>query len=194
MRRVFQTLCFIALVLIITYTAYGMWREFRLPNGLTHSPFSSIDIPSLPTAPLGSYTEQGIATTYEGYSAVAKLWIPKIDLQVYVLEPYSEETLAVSATQFYGPSPNEIGNFCIAGHNYNRENMFNHLIDLSVGDILFLTDNQHGRGTYRIYDIYKVVPTEVSPLSQDTNGNTEVTLITCTNYSSRRLIVKAVKI
>ena len=41
------------------------------------------------------------------------------------------------------------------------------------------------------YDIYTVEPEDVKCLSQETEGNLEVTLITCTNDSKRRIIVKA---
>ena len=47
---------------------------------------------------------------------------------------------------------------------------------------------------YEIYDIYKVKPQETQCLSQETNGNVEVTLITCTNDSKYRIIVKARKV
>ena len=36
-----------------------------------------------------------------------------------------------------------------------------------------------------------VDPTDVACTSQLTNGNKEVTLITCTNYGQQRLVVKA---
>lgn len=172
---------------------YGKNIVFLKKQGNLHLPFAlAFLLPSL--LPFGTYQSQFVETEYKGYNTIAKLFIPKIELDVYVFRDYTEETLALSATKFYGPNPNEIGNFCIAGHNYNKENMFSHLIDLSIGDTLYLIDNTHGRGTYHIYDIYKVVPTDISPLSQETNGSTEVTLITCTNYSSKRLIVKAIKI
>jgi len=173
--------------------AYGKNTVFQKKQGKVHLLCASRFL-ALPLRLPGTYQSQFVETTYKGHATIAKLFIPKIDLDVYVFKEYTEETLALSATKFYGPNPNEPGNLCIAGHNYNKENMFHHLIDLSIGDTLFLTDNTHGRGTYRIYDIYKVVPTEISPLSQKTNGATEITLITCTNYSSKRLIVKAIQI
>ena len=192
MKRSIYLICLIAIVLCLLYLAYGFWREYRIPEAASPSP--TITTLTLPDAPMGTYQTEFVDTTYEGYPIIAQLTIPAIDLNIPVLATYSEETLAISATKFYGPAPNEIGNFCIAGHNYPKPNMFNHLIDLSIGDTIYLTDNENGRGTYRIYDLYKVVPTDISPLSQETNGATEITLITCTNYSSKRFIVKAVKI
>lgn len=85
------------------------------------------------------------------------------------------------------------GNLCIAGHNAPRnKNMFYNLKDLEIGDKLTISDNTVGIVEYEIYDIYMVIPEDVSVLSQDTNGRKEVTLITCTNDSTKRIIVKAV--
>ena len=80
----------------------------------------------------------------------------------------------------------------MAGHNapYNS-NMFRDLKDLKVGENLYVIDNQIGRVEYVIYDIYKVNPEDVSCLSQETNGEKEVTLFPCTNDSTQRRIIKA---
>ena len=83
--------------------------------------------------------------------------------------------MKVCSSKFFGPEPNEIGNFCIAGHNYEQENMFNHLIDLEKGDELYLSDNKNGKITYSIYDIYRVKPQNTAPVRQETNGNKIVT-------------------
>ena len=44
---------------------------------------------------------------------------------------------------------------------------------------------------YQIYNKYTVDPTDVSCTSQNTNGQKEITLITCTDDSKQRVIVKA---
>lgn len=139
-------------------------------------------------------TEESILTTYKGYSVIAKLEIPKIDLETYVISEYSNQALGVSVTKFYGGNPNEVGNFCIAGHNYITKNMFHDLKKLSIGDTFTLTDNNANEGIYKIYLIETVEPNETQCLSQKTDGRIEVTLITCTTDSSKRIIVKAVKI
>ena len=139
-------------------------------------------------------SEDSILTTYKGYPVIAKLEIPKIDLETYVISEYSNQALGVSVTKFYGGNPNEVGNFCIAGHNYITNNMFHDLKKLSVGDTFTLTDSNAQEGIYKIYLVETVEPDETQCLSQKTNGRIEVTLITCTTDSSKRIIVKAVKI
>ena len=139
-------------------------------------------------------TEESMLTTYKGYPVIAKLEIPKIDLETYVISEYSNQALGVSVTKFYGGNPNEVGNFCIAGHNYITKNMFHDLKNLSIGDTFTLIDTNHHEGMYKIYSVETVEPDETQCLSQKTDGRIEVTLITCTTDSSKRIIVKAVKI
>ena len=137
------------------------------------------------------YQKEEVVLEYKGYDVLAKLEIPKINLETYVLKTYSNSSLNISAVKFWGAKPNTSGNFCIAGHNFKNKNMFHNLKDLIVGDNLFIIDNNVGRVEYEIYDIYMVLPDDVSCLSQETGGGKEVTLITCTNDSSKRIIVKA---
>lgn len=128
---------------------------------------------------------------YKGYKAIAKLSIPKIKVETYVLSDYSKESLETSVTKYWGANPNEVGNFCIVGHNYLNNKMFGNLKKLKVGDKLNLYDKINKEREYEIYDIYKVKPTDVRCLSQETNGEKEITLITCSDNANYRIIVKA---
>ena len=134
-----------------------------------------------------------IETEYKGYKVCAKLNIPVINLETYVLEEYSKQALLTSVTKFYGEEPNKVGNFCIAGHNYGPSNMFQNIKKLKINDEIYLIDTNGNKEKYSIYDIYTVLPNETRCLSQKTDGNTELTLITCTPDSERRIIVKAIK-
>ena len=135
--------------------------------------------------------KEKIDKTYKNYKVSAQLYIPKINLETYVLEEFSKNPLLTSVTKFCGDNPNEIGNFCIAGHNFGPSNMFQNLKKLEIGDELYLTDEESNKVKYEIYDIYKVFPKQTEVLSQSTNGNVELTLITCTIDSEKRIIVKA---
>ena len=44
--------------------------------------------------------------------------IPKIGINYPVISKTSEELLKISVNKFHGPNPNEVGNYCIVGHNY----------------------------------------------------------------------------
>ena len=135
-----------------------------------------------------------IPETYLDYPVTAKIIIPKINLETNVLRDFSKETLDKCLVKFWGPNPNEIGNFCIAGHNYEKENMFSDLKELEVGEEFYLLDNKNGKYTYVISDIYKVNYKNLEPINQNTDGKRVVTLITCTNYSNNeRLIVRGIE-
>lgn len=138
------------------------------------------------------YPKAEIVTKYKGYGVLAKLEIPEIKLETYILKKCTEESLNKAVAKYWGADPNTVGNLCVAGHNAPRNrNMFYHLKDLKIGDKLTISDNTVGIVEYEIYDIFKVSPDDVSSLEQETGGNKEVTLITCTNDSKKRLIVKA---
>lgn len=130
-------------------------------------------------------------TEIEGTQVIGKIEIPKINLVTYILDETTKETLKKSVTKLCGPKVNGVGNLCIAGHNYNNKNMFKDLKKLNKEDSIFITDMKGNKIEYLVYDIYKVYPKETKCLSQETNGEREITLITCTAGAIKRLIVKA---
>ena len=132
-----------------------------------------------------------VLSYYRGLPVIAKLEIPKINLITDVLKDYSEDNLKISVTKFYKGLPNEEGNFCIAGHNYIVSNMFHNLKRLEIGDMIYLTDRFKGKLEYYILEKQIVNPKDVNCLSQETEGNIELTLITCTSDSMNRIIIKA---
>ncbi len=137
------------------------------------------------------YPREEVIKEYRGYDVLAKLEIPAINLKTYILKNYSTSALKVSVTKFWGANPNQVGNFCVAGHNFKNNNMFRNLKKLEIGNTFTISDNNTGKVNYEVYKIYTVLPEDVSCLSQKTNGDKEVTLITCTSDSSKRIIVKA---
>ena len=130
----------------------------------------------------------------EGVKVIGKLEIPKINLTTYILKETSKENLNISVTKLCGPKVNGVGNLCITGHNYHKERMFGNLKKIEIGDIIKITDLKGITIEYQVYDIYKVYPKEVDCLIQETGGEREITLITCTTGAIKRLIVKATEI
>ncbi|MDD3303873.1 MAG: sortase [Clostridia bacterium] len=126
-----------------------------------------------------------------GFPALGKIIIPKINLNTYIFDATNEKTLKEGVTKFYGGNINTQGNFCIAGHNYFGDKMFGDLHKVAIGDKFLIEDNYGRNLEYVIYDISKVSPKDVSCLKQEEEGSTQVTLITCTTAAIKRLIVKA---
>lgn len=137
------------------------------------------------------YPKVEIDKTYKGYDVCAKLEIPSISLVTNVLKNYSTSALNISVTKFWGVEPNQIGNFCVAGHNFKNKNMFRNLKKLNIGDRIFVTDEKIGKVEYEIFNAYKVFPEDTSCLTPSIADEREVTLITCTTDSKQRIIVKA---
>ncbi|MCI8760170.1 MAG: sortase [Clostridia bacterium] len=125
-----------------------------------------------------------------GYKVLGVLVIDKLGLEKNILEETTDASLNLSVTKFYGPNLNEIGNFCITGHNY--KDIFECANDLALEDTFYVIDKANReKVTYKIYDKYTVNPTELDCLSQETQGKREITLITCNPGGITRLIVKA---
>jgi len=142
-----------------------------------------------------SDTEILTAKSGQQYSIVAVINIPKIDVNYPILSITTDELLKISPTKFFGPEANEVGNYCIVGHNYRNKRFFSKVPTLVNGDIIELT-NYKTKETlkYVVYDKYIVDPEDTSCTTQKTNGKKEITLITCTNDSKRRYIIKATEV
>lgn len=117
--------------------------------------------------------------------------IDKINLTYPILSSTTDELLKISPCYFYGCMPNEIGNICIAGHNYSNDTIFGKIDLLNIGDIIRIYDLNSKHIDYTIYSIYEVSPSDTSCLNQNTYGKKEVTLITCNTLKGTRLILKA---
>ena len=135
-----------------------------------------------------------------GYTYVTdgKITIPKINVEYPILdgesdsEAETEELLKMSPVKFHGPDINTVGNYCIVGHNYRNSRFFSKVPTLVNGDIIQITDFANNTTVeYEVYAKYTVDPTDVSCTSQNTDGRKEITLITCTDDSKQRVIVKA---
>lgn len=147
--------------------------------------------------------QKNTETTADGfnYSKIAVINIPKINIEYAILDGETksiEETealLKISPTKFWGPEPNTVGNFCIVGHNYRNKRFFSKVPTLVNGDSIFITDVESGKKIeYSVYDKFEVDPKDLNCTSQYTNGRKEITLITCTDDSKLRVIVKAVEV
>lgn len=134
------------------------------------------------------------------YYTLAVINIPKIAVNYPIIcgttgsAEETEELLKISPCKFHGADPHKPGNFCIVGHNYRNTKFFSKVPTLELGDTVEITDLYGKTLTYEIYDKYVVDPEDVRCTSQLTNGRTEITIITCTNDSQNRWILKAVAI
>lgn len=132
-----------------------------------------------------------VAKDGEDYTAEAFLTIPKLDISYPVLSKTSDELLKISLNKYWGNGPNKVGNYCIVGHNYANGKLFGKLSQMEIGDIAELKSTSNGKTVqYEAYAKYTVNPDDVSCTSQLTDGKREITLITCKNFGTQRLIIK----
>lgn len=120
--------------------------------------------------------------------------IDKINLNYPILSISSNDLLNISICRFAGPMPNEIGNLCLAGHNYVDYKFFSRLNELNINDKITIFDLNGTSKEYNIYKKYEINPNDTSCTLQDTNNLKIVTLVTCNNINGKRLILKAKEI
>lgn len=216
-RKTYKVIFILCLVLIVILTGYYVFAEYdksqkeqisrEILNQMNDSTtveesFIVVALDDEPTEEETPIIELNTSTTSNtiesevtangvSYQTEAILDYPKLGISYPVLSEESEELLKVSLCKYWGPNPNKVGNYCIVGHNYLSGKMFGKLSSAEIGDEVYLTDLNGNKVTYVVYNRYVVEPTDVSCTSQLTNGQREITLITCTNYGKQRLVVKA---
>lgn len=172
MKKILKWLILLVAIFILLYTINGIYRESKINKANTNQnlindvqDITKDDNPKTSNENIeqNKKTEENtnlVAEKYKGYTVAANLKIEKLNIDTCVLEDYTKNAMNVCVTKFFGPEPNEVGNFCIVGHNYITKNMFGYLYTLEIGDTFTLTDNKHGTIEYKIYDEYKAKPTQ----------------------------------
>lgn len=133
--------------------------------------------------------QESLATHFA--PALALLRIPKIDLEVPILEGTDDLSLNRAVGHIAGtPKPGENGNVGIAGH---RDGFFRGLKDVSTGDTIEIV-TEDNVNQYVIDEITVVDPTNVSVLAP--RAKPSITLVTCYPFyfigsAPQRYIVRA---
>jgi LPXTG-site transpeptidase (sortase) family protein len=157
---------------------------------------AQIDVPGLPvpagvaagTAVPGA-TAAGGADAGKAPSLVeCTLTVPALSLDLPVNACCDDQALKRSVCKFSGPAPGQAGNYVIVGHNYLSGAQFARLKDLKPGDTATLA--QGGKAyAYRVYALQTVTPENMAVLSVP-GGNAELTLLTCSDNNTKRLLVR----
>jgi len=132
-------------------------------------------------------------TYYNDFVMIGYIEIPSIKIKYPVLEKETVASLEKSVVVRYPDNAvlNEVGNIVIVGHNYRNGMFFSNLKKVSTGDKIKITDDKGQTLVYTIYEKYETTPEDVSYITRDVGNNTEITLITCTDDSKGRIVVKA---
>lgn len=106
---------------------------------------------------------------------VARLIVPRLGVEVFVLAGASGRTLAFGPGHVYGTAaPGEPGNSVVSAH---RDTHFTFLRDLHADDEVIVETPQGVRRHYRVADASVVDKRDLRALRSD--GNARLTLITC---------------
>lgn len=148
-----------------------------------------------------SFSQSDFSTTEEFQTALREstegstvnneavvLSIPKLGIETKVLEGTDDYTLAIATGHMKDTGEVGKGNYCIAGHTgANKDYIFNGLEDISYGERMDLISKEGVCYTYYVTEKFVVEPEDVWILSDF--ADTRLTLITCTENGSKRLIV-----
>ena len=133
--------------------------------------------------------------TYMGYNVIGTIEIPATDVEYPIIPDYqgSINSLNVAIVMLYPPNIglNEVGNAVLAGHNYRNGTFFSNNKRLQLGDKIYITDTSGERVEYEITRKYETDTGDSAYMNRDTEGRREISLTTCTDDTSRRLIIWA---
>lgn len=136
-------------------------------------------------------TSASTKKTYKGFGVLGTMEIPATNFKYPVLEKVTKKSIETAVAFLYGAGLNQTGNTVIIGHNYRNGLFFSNNKKLNIGDKIYITDNDGKKLTYSIYNKFETTPEDTSFYQRDTSGKAEVTLSTCTDDSSARLIIEA---
>lgn len=135
-----------------------------------------------------SQSTEKMISVYQGYDVIGKIIIEEFEIEQYILDSKDDKALECGVTKLYGGTLNNYGNFCIAGHN--KAGVFEKLAEMDVGDTFTIIEPNLTETKYQVTEIYSSEADNLKCLMQD-DEKIEITLVTCENASTTRLIVKA---
>lgn len=128
----------------------------------------------------------------EDYEVMGSIKIPKTGIELPILDKTTKRSLELSVAIAYGPGLNEEGNTIIFGHNYRNGMFFSDNKKITNGDKIYITDKNNETVTYIVFDVYETTQNDASYMErQVAEGVREISLQTCTDDSSGRIIVCA---
>lgn len=128
---------------------------------------------------------------FRGYGVLGKIKIPATGIEELILDKVTTSSIESAVAVLYGPGLNEVGNTVIVGHNYRDGSLFSNNKLLKEGDKIIISDEKGRQVVYTITKKYITSAQDFEYASRDTAGRREISLSTCTDDSSSRLIIWA---
>lgn len=170
----------IAICIVVIAVLFGLgFGGFFLVKNFTNKPAEE---------PEKVVEETGMIKELEGYSVLGKVKIENLGIDTYILDSVEANALKLASGKLIGNELNEEGNFCIIGHNY--DDIFLKLLEIEKSEEIIIVDRDENETKYKVVDVKTIEPDELDVLL-DVDGKTQITLITCENTASTRLVVVA---
>ena len=127
-----------------------------------------------------------------GYEVLGYISIPKTKCEYPILSQVTAKSLDTAVAVLYPTNAvlNTVGNIVIVGHNYRNNLFFSNNYKLGKGDKIIITSETE-KVTYEIYNTYYTSQSDATYMQRDTEGRREISLSTCNNDSTQRLIIWA---
>lgn len=188
-RKWFVALLIFSISLLLcslTYLTYAFYTDQKSTHKNLHNTYdiSKLYATTLPTIPIQEETI---------FTIIGIIKIDKLKLTYPILSETTDELLKIAPCKFSGPNPNETGNLCIAGHNYDDSRFFSNLSKLNQGDEIQIFNSNGKMLTYVVFDKYETSNTDTSCTLPTANNLREITLITCNNFNRKQTNHKSPK-
>lgn len=186
MKKISGILLLVVGVLLISYPFYQEWEQNKEVRALEEAlalisgaEGEDVDLSEI----------ENLSLSKEKIENVLELEIPFIDLNQLVLDETTDANLNIALTQIKNNQTPGVGNFTIAGHRGYRDGRhFSNLSKVPVGEMAYL----HTEDKTYVYELTSsevIEATDVDVLN-DSDGEDELTLITCTVSGTNRVAVK----
>lgn len=194
---IFKYQFIISILIILLCSAYYMYNLYttKQKESLSRQLLSNYNINLLYSS--DSNYEASITESQnqdEEPFIIGLIEIKKLKIIYPILSDVSDDLLKIAACRFYGPLPNEIGNLCIAAHNYHDYRFFSRINLLEIGDSINIYDASGNALEYKVTAKYTIDAYDHECINQKTNGEKHITLLTCNNVAGSRTVVKATAI
>ncbi len=122
------------------------------------------------------------------YPILEKVTVGSLSKAVGILQIATCDEITTPVSELNIPGTNVL----ILGHNYRNGQFFSDNDKLDLGDSIEITDSAGDTVTYKIYKMYYSTPDDISFMERELDPNVrEITLQTCNDDSSQRLIIWA---
>lgn len=180
-------------VIIFLIICGGAYVSIKYIYGLNPTHTYKVDTPSSTTPDDKPKSEPASIPTEQKYSngVIGNIKISKIGVDYDIYNNYTDDLLKKGICKFYGDKLNDVGNITLVGHNMRQGNLFFTKLDkLEAGDVIEITNN-NGTVKYAVYDKHVVEPTDTKDVAQNDKTYRELTLVTCSDKGTKRLVVKS---